>query len=319
VGLIKIVFSVFLSLLVFSCSLTYGQNVTDNKLSGNLYLDAAIRPPALPPTENVHVLSYVNDPVVNNKKSPVLAGILSGILPGSGEIYTGQYVKAAVFLAVEAASITTAMIYNHKGNYQTAFFEWYNNQNWSPVRYAQWTLHNIGNINSSVTDASKYQTGGSNQVIIYNNAGVATGVNWANLNALESDLGTTGSGSGYSHELAIFGSQDFYEITGKYPQFVAGWSTFPYGAPNYNYTDFNNYVLPQMLWYAHQRGIANQLYQTSYFFVGALYVNHLLSILDAVWSAHQYNNRLAMNVSIQNASLAGGLDISPTLNISYNF
>jgi len=313
-GLNKIVISVCLSFLVFSCGIVYGQKASENNLSGNLYLDAAITPPTLPLTESIQVLSNVNDPVVKNKKSPVIAGILSGILPGTGEIYTGQYIKAAVFLAVEAASITTAMIYNHKANYQTAFFEWYNDQHWSPVRYAQWTLNNISNINPSVTDASKYQTGGSNAVLIMKN-GVATGVNWANLNALESDLGTTGNPTGYSHELAVFGSQDFYEITGKYPQFVSGWDTFPYQS----YIDFNNYVLPQMLWYAHQRGVANSLYQTSYFFVGVLYVNHFLSLLDAIWSAHIYNSRIAMNVSLQNVNVAGGVDIYPTLNISYNF
>ncbi len=301
-------------ILFYSYNTILGQKISENNLSGNLYIDANINPAALPQTLSIQAISNVNDLDVKKKKSPVIAGILSGILPGAGEIYTEQYLKAAIFLAVEAASITSAIIYTHKANYQTAFFQWYNNQHWSPVRYAQWTLNNINSINSSV-NASQFLSGGSNQVLIYNQAGVATGINWGNLNALESALGTEGSGSGYAHLLAVFGSQDFYEITGKYPQFVAGWDTFTYQ----NYIDFNNYVLPQMLWYAHQRGVANELYQTASFFIGTLCVNHFLSILDAVWSTHIYNSRVAVNISIQNFNPTAGMTGSPTLNISYNF
>ncbi len=299
----KIVIIICLSLLICSCETVYGQKISENNLSGNLYLDANITISDHFQNVRMQNLSYVTDLDVKKEKSPLLAGILSGILPGAGEFYTGQYLKAAIFLAVETASITTAMIYNHKANYQTAFFEWYNNQHWSPVRYAQWTITNAKSINHNV-DPSQYN--------VFNSNG---SLNWSELNRLESALGTDGNGSGYAHELAVFGSQDFYEITGKYPQFVAGWDTFPYQ----NYIDFNNYVLPQMSWYAHQRGLANSLYQTSYFFIGVIYVNHFLSILDAIWSAHTYNSRIAMNVSVQNINVAGGVDISPTLNISYNF
>jgi hypothetical protein len=299
----KIVIIICLSLLICSCETVYGQKISENNLSGNLYLDANITISDHFQNVRMQNLSYVTDLDVKKEKSPLLAGILSGILPGAGEFYTGQYLKAAIFLAVETASITTAMIYNHKANYQTAFFEWYNNQHWSPVRYAQWTITNAKSINHNV-DPSQYK--------VFNSNG---SLNWSELNRLESALGTDGNGSGYAHELAVFGSQDFYEITGKYPQFVAGWDTFPYQ----NYIDFNNYVLPQMSWYAHQRGLANSLYQTSYFFIGVIYVNHFLSILDAIWSAHTYNSRIAMNVSVQNINVAGGVDISPTLNISYNF
>jgi hypothetical protein len=281
----------------------YGQKISENNLSGNLYFDANITLPALPRKVSMQILLKVNKLNVEDKKSSVLAGILSGILPGAGEYYTGQYLKAALFFAVEAASISTAIIYNHKGNYQTAFFEWYSNQHWSPVRYAQWTITNAKSINHNV-DPSQYN--------VFNSNG---SLNWSELNRLESALGTDGIGSGYSHLLAAFGSQDFYEITGKYPQFVAGWDTFT----NPNYIDFNNYVLPQMIWYAHQRGVANSLYQTSSFFVGTIFVNHFLSILDAIWSAHTFNSRIAMNVSVQNVNLAGGMDICPNFNISYNF
>jgi TM2 domain-containing membrane protein YozV len=278
-------------LLISSFNIVYGQTVNENKLSGNLCIDAKLTSQISSQTNNIIFFSNEKD-----EKSPTLAGILSGILPGAGEFYTGQYVKAGIFLAVETAAITTALIYNHKGDYQTAFFESYNNQHWSPVRYAQWTLNNAKYINSTI-DPTQYHVFNSNGTL-----------NWSELNRFEDALG-----GGYSHELATFGTQDYYEITGKYPQFSHGWDT-----SNQSDTDFH-ILTNQFLWYAHQRGLANSLYKTASFAVGTLYVNHFLSILDAVWSAHSYNSKITMNMRVQDINVAGNENICPTLNINYYF
>src|SRR3989304_4065880 len=55
----------------------------------------------------------------NEKKSPFLGGIMSLVVPGTGEIYAGEYWKAVIFLAIEAAAITTAIIYDKKGDNKT--------------------------------------------------------------------------------------------------------------------------------------------------------------------------------------------------------
>ena len=78
----------------------------------------------------------------------------------------------------------------------------------APARYAQWTINNIKYLNPSI-DPSQYHVFNSNGTL-----------NWSELNRLEGDIG-----GGYSHELAPFGTQDYYEITGKYPQFSHGWDT----------------------------------------------------------------------------------------------
>jgi len=52
----------------------------------------------------------------NERKSPFLGGIMSLVVPGTGEIYAGEYWKAGIFLAIEAAAITTAIIYDKKGD-----------------------------------------------------------------------------------------------------------------------------------------------------------------------------------------------------------
>ncbi len=231
-----------------------------------------------------------------NEKSPVLAAVQSGVLPGAGEIYTGYYWKAAFFLVVEAAAITTAAIYTHKGDFQTAFFQQYANEHWSAARYAHWTINNIKSLNPDV-DPSKYH--------VFNSDG---SVDWSGLNSLE-----TAIGGGYSHNLATFGTQDYYEIIGKYPQFSHGWDT-----SNPNDTDYH-ILTPQFLWYAHQRGLANSLYTTGNTAIIALYINHFLSLLDAVWSAHSYNSSLALSMRVNNSNIAGQVVLTPTLNLSYGF
>jgi len=287
----KIVFSIGLSLFTYSFCTAYGQGSNKIKLSGNLNIDADSAPVITAYKNYLQIL-----PGVADTKSPTLAGVLSGILPGAGEFYTEQYLKAGIFLAIETAAITTALIYNHKGDYQTAFFENYNNLHWSPVRYAQWTINNAKYINPNI-DPTQYH--------VFNTNG---SLNWGELNRLESDLG-----GGYSHQLAQFGTQDYYEITGKYPQFSHGWDT-----SNQNDTDFH-ILTPQFLWYAHQRGLANELYKTSSFAIGVIYVNHFLSILDAIWSAHNYNKSISMNVSVQSINVAGINNFYPTLHINYYF
>lgn len=230
------------------------------------------------------------------KKSALLAGFMSGILPGAGEFYDGDYLKSAIFLVVEAAAITVAVAYTNKGNTQTQRFEDYADAHWSAARYAQWTIDHYKYINPNV-DPSQYQ--------IFNKDG---SVNWAQLNSFEYALG-----DGYSHQLAAFGTQDYYEIIGKYPQFSHGWDT-----SNQNDTDYH-ILTPQFLWYSHQRGLANSYYTTGNTAIIAIYINHFLSILDAVWSSISYNRSIAMNFRVRDANIAYGGKLVPTFNLRFRF
>ncbi len=245
-------------------------------------------------------LPFSTSPKLNlhepGKKSALLAGLMSGILPGAGEFYAGDYLKSAIFIVVEAAAITVAVAYTNKGNTQTQRFEDYANTHWSAARYAHWTINHIKNLNPSV-DPSQYH--------VFNSNG---SVNWSGLNSLESAIG-----DGYSHNLAAFGTQDYYEIIGKYPQFSHGWDT-----SNPNDNDYH-ILTPQFLWYAHQRGLANSYYTTGNTAIIALYINHFLSILDAVWSSISYNRSIAMNLRVQDENIAGGGKLVPTFNLRFSF
>lgn len=231
-----------------------------------------------------------------NKKSPMLGALMSLIIPGAGEFYAEDYLKAGIFLAIEAAAITTAIIYDKKGDNKTTEFENFANENWSAERYARWTINNLQQLNPSLTPGD---------YAVFNQDG---SVNWSELNRLERAIG-----SGYSHSLAPFGEQQYYEMIGKYPQFSHGWS-------DSNPSDTDYHILsPFFKSYSIMRGDANDLYSVASTAVIVVYVNHFLSALDAAWSVASYNKSLAVSMRIEQQNLAGRIEFVPTINFALSF
>ncbi|GAB4295274.1 MAG: hypothetical protein Kow0098_17490 [Ignavibacteriaceae bacterium] len=233
----------------------------------------------------------------DDRKSPFLAGLLSFLVPGAGEFYSGEYLKTGIFLALEAAVIAVAIIYDNKGDKQTESFQAFANEHWSVERYAEWSLDFAQNTGRITSDEADY---------FLNNLYTENGVDFNVLNELERAIG-----SGYSHTLPPFGEQQYYELIGKYPQYSSGWDDF-------NSDDFHD-VSPNFLFYAGERGEANDLYNIASKAVIGIYINHFLSIIDAVWSAISFNRDLALKVRVNTINFAGKSEFQPTINFSYSF
>ncbi|UCH64739.1 MAG: hypothetical protein JSW63_08920 [Ignavibacterium sp.] len=272
----------------------YAQNSGADKiqLTGNFKADTKI---VLDSYKNIEPILLLDEPP--SKKSPVLAGVMSAILPGSGEFYVGEYLKAAIFFAVEVALITTAVVYNNKGDDLTAQFEAFADENWSAVRYSEYIMDHwqeLGLSEQCVIDIN-YE----------GNLHPWERVNWNDMNSCERMI------SVFSHQLPLHGQQQYYELIGKYRQYSSGWNGF--SGNSYNDT-------PQiMLDYAQMRGEANDAYNVAAKAVVGIYINHILSAIDAAWSAAKYNENLALKMRVQNVQLAGKVEFVPTLSIRYNF
>ena len=211
----------FLILFFSITSIIISQEKDDNLLSGRLYYDSQI---ALQQIPNI---SFNNDQSIETKKkSPLLAAVLSFAIPGAGEFYSERYLKSAIFVAAEIAAITIGLIYDKKGDDQTITFENYAHTHWDVKRYAKWTITNAASINSLVN------------VSEYNVFDINGNVTWSELNRLESAIGKY-----YSHRLAPYKDQQYYEMIGKYPQFNVGWDDF--GDEN---TPFAFFILFQRAW-----------------------------------------------------------------------
>ena len=228
------------------------------------------------------------------KKSPVLAGVMSAILPGSGEFYVGEYLKAAIFFAVEAALITVAVVYDNKGDDLTAEFEAFADEHWSVVKYSENLLLQPG-----LPDGCNIQINPDESLPPWHRI-----ENWSEINFCE---------RGFSHKLPPYGEQQYYELIGKYNQYSSGWNEFD------SATDGFRDVPQIMLDYAQMRGKANDDYNVAAKAVVGIYINHILSAIDAAWSAARYNENLAIKMRVQNVQFAGKLEFVPTLNIRYKF
>lgn len=282
----KIHLSFFLILLTV---ITFSQQENNSvKLVGSLSTDSRIVFNEFNESSNPQILFPER-----SKKSPFLAGLFSLILPGAGEIYTEEYLKAGIFLAIEAAVVTTAIVYDKKGDDKTTEFENYaddyNNpqHNWSVVRYAEW-LNQYENANIQINPDESLPPWER--------------VNWSELNAAESG----------SHKLPSHGEQQYYELIGKYHQYSPGWNDFT-GAGN------KDEISPNFLYYSGLRGDANDFYSVASTAVIGIYVNHFLSALDAIWSATTFNKDLAVKIRMENIHLADGYEFYPTINFRYNF
>lgn len=235
-----------------------------------------------------------------NKKSPFLAGILSLLVPGTGEIYSEEYLKAGIFIALEAAVITTAVIYDGKGDDKTTEFQNYAdaynnpNHNWSVVKYAQWLVQYEHNNDQDLL----------NRIIISSDETLPPWqrVNWAELNAAEKG----------SHKLPRHGEQQYYELIGKYHQYSSGWNDFTGGGNK-------DQISPNFIFYSGMRGEANDFYSVASTAVIGIYVNHFLSALDAVWSATQFNRDLAVKFRLDNIQLTDRAIFYPKVILTYNF
>ncbi len=311
-----------LFLLVISCQLSVvnaqlsmvdGQTEKkiskENVMSGSLAIDSKI---AFDKSEKI--ISISPDNINVNKKSIWLAVGLSALLPGAGEFYSESYIKSAAFIAVEAAAITLGLIYNKKGNDQTILFQNYADDvknGWSVYRYANWTLANAKKLNPYINIDDF-----NGKVIKPDGT-----VDWVWLNKLESAVSFSSTapvlGSYYSHNLPPRGSQQYYELIGKYQQFNVGWaqfgddvnSPFVYGDP----------LVPQFTEYTALFYQADKYYNVASQAVIVVIINHIVSALDAAWTANSYNKNLVLNASLERRDYGYITVYYPQLNLQYRF
>lgn len=268
----------------FAANCSFGQDEMNNNINftGSLYADSKII------SSSYSALN--SNPMADDmpsKKSPVLAGVFSAIIPGAGQIYNEDYWVAAAFVVVEAALITTAVVYDNKGDEQTESYQMYADENWSVVDYAEW-LNTYQDAEIEVNPDESLQPWER--------------VDWNQLNEYE-----TGS-----HNLPPHGEQQYYELIGKYHQYSPGWNDFTGGSNK-------ELISPNFEYYSGERGQANDYYNTASTAVVGIYINHLLSAAEAVWGAARFNKNLAINLRVETFNSASGTELIPTLKMKYSF
>lgn len=242
------------------------------------------------------------------RKSPLRAALYSALLPGAGEFYTESYWKAGGFFLAEAALWGLYLINDSKGDDQTALFQQFADVHWSVVRYVEWIDRYLSELNPDA--------GGTGGIIVGNSGQPWDRVDWAKLNELEEKIGRK-TGNGFTHRLPRRPEQQYYELIGKYPQYIGGWDDGNDKTPS-DITSSN--VSPRFLEYAAMRGKANDFFNIASTMASLIVVNHVLSALDAAWSASQYNSRLQLESHLVPTIRPFGLiEFVPTTKLTYRF
>ncbi len=270
-------------------------DVPGHQLTGVLFIDSKISL-----SDYNETASPIFTPAATKEKSPIVAGLLSLVVPGAGEIYTGEYLKAAIFIVLEAGLITTGLIYDKKGDDKTNEFQNYANQYWDVVKYAEWIVNNTQQeitIDNTTPGLLPWER-----------------VNWEQLNAAEKNAGSI-LGGGFSHSLPEHGDQQYYEMIGKYRQFSPGWNDYATEVHGSNW----DLTTEHMVFYSVERGQANNYYNSASAAVIGIYINHFLSALDGAWSAVQFNKDLAVKMRVHGQQFADHTEYIPTVYFRYSF
>ncbi|MCK5127457.1 MAG: hypothetical protein KAR42_14470 [candidate division Zixibacteria bacterium] len=220
---------------------------------------------------------------VAGRKSPIKAFLYSAVIPGAGQLYTGSKTKALAFFGLEVLSWTGHIIYNKKGDDNTDTYETYANTYWSENRYENWLEMHWG-----VRDDDS----------VFNNLGYSL----------------------FTHHLPSTNVQQYYEMIGKYNQFVYGWDDTDYTTSDDN--PHPTAASPRRLKYEGLRNDANRMYDRASTALIVTLVNHVISGTEAALAARSHNKNagaLAQKVSFKAYTAKTGDEYFPMLSMTYKF
>ncbi len=190
-------------------------------------------------------------------KSVGKALIFSSVIPGSGQLYAGSYLKSVGFLAIEAASWYFYSKYTRDGRDIEDEFETYADTYWSEDKYWDWIAHQSGISRNDLTALR----------------------NW------EHDA--------FSHGLHEQKDQQYYEMIGKYDQFNYGWSDTDASLIAKDIPYWRDNPSTKRLYYETRRDASNKAFKSATTSVTAAILNHIVSALDAAYTVNRNNKSIA--------------------------
>jgi hypothetical protein len=267
---------------------------------------------------------------IHETRSAMKSGFFSLMIPGAGQAYNGNLMKAAGFLAVEITGWVANAIWTKKGNDETNAFrvyadgtavDDYQDGHYNVYRYAQWIVDNYQQLEQNCGTSS------SNQAIISQQINYVlitktydptkapwTQVNWVALNYVENAMGGSGPENSFSHYLFPYGDVEYYKEIAKYPQFRAGWYD-----ENLSYLTYDQLrsLTPESNYYENMRGTATGFYDVALAGLCVVIANHFASAAEAMIWAHGHNKTIETNIGI--SPLPQGMGFQSEINLAVHF
>jgi hypothetical protein len=246
-----------------------------------------------------------NPSQVPGKKSPFKAFALSAAVPGLGQLYNGHELRAAGFFGLDVTAWILHFTWHADASNMEDEFEAFNREHWSEADYDAYLMSAYPEYIDSAT--------------------MTIDDNWIP----EPEI---------SHHLPDTRTQQYYEMTGKYDQFVWGWDDAVYqdmtlsewlgsGQQMVRITD--NGIAPfsaRRFVYEEMRNDANNKFDDANRMIIVSIVNRLISGFEALLSAKSHNSNLTrasvspprLKVRAQLKSVYEWND-TPYLNIAWRF
>jgi hypothetical protein len=275
-------------------------------LTGNLQYDLST---AINSDSSADSFAATRTVSYNRLYSPALAGLFSAILPGAGQFYTKSYWQSAAFFGAEVLMWVAYTAYENKGDQKTDEFQKFADEHWSVIRYAYWIRDNYPTYYNNTIVPGQQST---------DIAQPWNYVDWPQLNSSEEQIGGV-QHSGFSHKLAPYRDQQYYEMIGKYAQFGGGWDD----AAGFTKEDIVaneglGDVTAQFHAYSKMRGETEDFYTVATDVSYLIVANHVLSALEAAWNASRLNHRIKLQGHIESRRIYGNfVEFVPTLHLEY--
>jgi hypothetical protein len=222
----------------------------------------------------------------SGKKSPKLAFFMSLIIPGTGELYAGATKRGIGFLVVEAGSWGAYSILRSGGKDKEKEFRAFAEEHWTFEEYQLWRT-------------SAFTYGDTTHALPFKDE-----------EDQEKNQGQVGRRD--------VDTQQYYELVGKYDQFVFGWDD----RSSDNRADSTKTVQSKnRLTYEDMRNESNKRLKRASSFLGILLFNHVISAIDAAKFTQLHGKTAAIEerLKIRMAMINNGGHQVPILVASKRF
>lgn len=245
-----------------------------------------------------------------NRKSPLLAGILSAAIPGAGEVYSGHWIRALVHFGIELTAWGFYFHYDARGDSQTELYKGFAHENWNVVDYAKWLNDYWWD---TIPDLENNPRPNRINIDEDVNKNPWERVSWSEIHAIETKI------QQFSHRLEPFGTQQYYELIGKYPQYTRGWNdSIPLDDVEQERIEYFDDISDMFTFYSSKRGYANTLYARAHNAAIVVFLNHFISAFHAAYLAHRFNEA-HFAVDIENRRDLYGERFVPTMRLQIEF
>lgn len=250
-----------------------------------------------PRQDMINSIQYNNDDVFvedsvryDYEKSPAKAFLMSAIIPGAGEIYTGHWGRAAAFMSMEVLFWSMHFVKNNEGYDLEDEYKKDADSQWSFDKFLNYTdLEDKGmGPDGSHQIWAIIEVEENGEWVPVDESAFKVEGTFAEFEAIRSQLEQE-----YGGRTVPIRTRDFYENIGKYRQFAAGWDDFDGDIDVETDEDGNitGIISSQRNKYLSKREDSNNALKMASTFSTAVIVNHVISAFHAQIMAKNYDSQ----------------------------